>query len=306
MTYQQSLYRGHRQFDQLRQFLLDTYQQYDALRNWEPRRLEGTAFHNHPDELASVEAQMCDSWMLWYDTNHQIIGALFSEYAGGFYPQLHPMHFDVIPQMIDYLAPHPTPTIDVWCHADNHMLAEALSAAGFRPTADYQNQKRLDLMAVHLVMPSLPSGYRIDVMTTDYAATDYMGHLLNSAFSRNIHSGAEYRTFQQMAPSYRTEFDTVIYDAHGTLVANAGMTVHEAQSFAVIEPVATHPHHQRRGLARAAITHGLIRAQQFGIRTAWIEAWHSNVAANHTYNHVGFIDVSRQQCWQRNQRSVHS
>ncbi len=295
------MYRGHHQFDQLRQFLLDTYQQYDALRNWEPRRLEGTAFHNHPDNLASVESQLCDSWMLWYDTNHHILGALFSEYAGGFYPQIHPSHLDLIPQMLEYLAPSLAPTLDVWCHADNSILVEALTAAGFHPTADYQNQKRMDLTAIPLEMPLLPSGYRIDTMRTDEAITDQMGHLLNSAFRRIIHSGAEYRTFQQLAPSYRIEFDTVVYDAHGTLVANAGITVHEAQSFAVVEPVATHPHHQRRGLARAAITHGLIRAQQFGIRTAWIEAWHSNVAANHTYNQVRFVDVSQQRCWQRRQ-----
>lgn len=301
MTYQQSSYRGHHQFDQLRQFLLDTYQQYHALRNWEPRRLEGTAFHHHPNELASVEAQMCDSWILWYDTNHHIIGALCSEYAGGFYPQLHPSHLDLIPQMLAYLTQHPGPSIDMWCHDNNPILAEALTAAGFRPTADYQHQKRMDLTAVPLEMPLLPSGYRIDTMTTDEAATEQMGHLLNSAFRRTIHSGAEYRTFQQKAPSYRTEFDIVIYDTHGTLVANAGITVHEAQSFAVVEPVATHPNHQRHRLARAAITHGLIRAQQFGIRTAWIGAWHSNIGANHTYNQVGFVDVSRQRCWQRHQ-----
>jgi ribosomal protein S18 acetylase RimI-like enzyme len=301
MSYRQSAYRGHSQFGQLRQFLLDTYQQFNTLRNWEPRRLEGTAFHNHPDELANVERTMRNSWVLWHNTDDQIVGALFSEYVGGFYPQLHPSHLDLIPQMLGHLTQHPGPSVDMWCHDNTPILAEALTAAGFSPTADYQNQKRLDLAVVQLVLPSLPSGYRIDTMSTDDAATDQMGHLLNSAFRRNIHSGAEYRTFQQLAPSYRTAFDTVIYDAHGTLVANAGITVHTEQSFAVVEPVATHPDHHRRGLARAAITHGLICAQRIGICTAWIEAWHSNVAANHTYNQVGFVDVSHQRCWRRAQ-----
>jgi GNAT superfamily N-acetyltransferase len=299
MSYQQSYYRGHTQFNELRQFLLDTYQYYDALRNWEPRRLEGTAFHNAPHELASVETQMCNTWVIWYNTDNQIIGALFSEYLGGFFPQLHPKHFDVIPLMLNHLAHHASPSIDVWCHTDNQLLSDALVAANFSPTVDYQCQKRLNLTSARLAEPSLPDGYHINTMTTDQPTTDQMGQLLNSAFHRSFHSGAEYRTFQQMAPSYRTEFDTVIYDAHGTLVANAGITVHEAQSFAVVEPVATHPHHQRRGLARAAIIHGLIRAQQLGIHTAWIEAWHSNIAANHTYNQVGFVDVSNQQCWRR-------
>lgn len=298
MIYQHVAYRGHSQFGQLRQFLLDTYQQFDALRNWEPRRLEGTAFHNHPDALASVERTMCDTWVLWYDTNDRIVGALFSEYAGGFYPQLHPMHLDVIPYILAYVAQLASP-VDMWCHNDNHILADALVNARFHKTADYQNQKRLDLTAVQLIPPSVPSGYRIATMSTDDSSTDQMGHLLNSAFKRTIHSGAEYRTFQQRAPSYRTEFDTVIYDASGMLVANAGLTVHAAQSFAVVEPVATHPDHHHRGLARAVMMHGLVRAQQFGIRTAWVEAWHSNTIANHTYNRVGFVDVSAQYCWRR-------
>jgi ribosomal protein S18 acetylase RimI-like enzyme len=193
--------------------------------------------------------------------------------------------------------------MDVWCHNDNDILASALTTGGFSPTADYQNQKRLDLTTAQLVMPSLPAEYRIRTMGTDLTVTDQMGQLLNSTFRRNIHSGAEYRTFQQLAPSYRAEFDTVIYDSHGTLVATAGLTIHETQSFAVVEPVATHPAHQRRGLARAALTHGLIHAQHIGIQTAWIEAWHSNSAANHAYNHVGFVDVTQHQRWQRNTTS---
>lgn len=304
MTYTQSHYRGHAQLAELRQFLLDTYQQYDALRNWEPRRLEGSAFHHAPAELASVETQMQSDWILWHDTNHRLVGALCSEYPGGFFPQIHPAHLDLIPHMVDY-AVHSrfaSASVDVWCHADNSLLAHTLSHAGFHQTTDYQNQKRLDLTTTHIAPPQIPVGYRIATMTTDTHATDQMGQLLNAAFGRDFHSGAEYRTFQQMAPSYRTEFDIVVYDQHDTLVATAGITVHPQQSCAVVEPVATHPAHQQRGLARAAIISGLMRAQQVGIRTAWIEAWHSNVAANHTYNRVGFVDVSRQYCWRR--RSV--
>lgn len=299
MSYTFSAYRGHTQLVELRQFLIETYQHTDTLRNWEPRRLEGTAFHNAPSALATVEQRMCTEWVVWHDTNHHIVGALFSEYPNGFYPQLHPQHLDVIPLMMDYLRHNRAPSIDVWCHADNALLAHALSNAGFVQTADFQTQKRMDLTTHQLHLPPIPAGYRLTTMTTDTYATDQMGVLLNNAFRRTIHSGAEYRTFQQMAPSYRREYDTVIYDQHGTLVANAGITVHLDASFAVIEPVATHTDHQRRGLARAAIIAGLIRAQRAGIHTAWIEAWHANSAANHTYNHVGFVDVSQQYCWRR-------
>lgn len=300
MRYTQSHYRGHAQFNELRQFLLDTYQQYDAVYNWEPRRLEGTAFHNAPAELASVEARMQADWVLWHDNNHRLVGALFSEYPGGFYPQIHPAHRDLIPHMVSYLAHSAFASVDIWCHSDNHLLADTLTSAGFNPTGDYQSLKRLNLATMNFAQPPLPDGYRLETMTTDIQATEQMGQLLNCAFGRDFHSGAEYRTFQQMAPSYRTEFDTVVYDEHHTLVATAGITVHHHLSFAVVEPVATHPNHQRRGLAHAAIVRGLVHAQQVGIRTAWIEAWHSNLAANHTYNQIGFVDVSRQSCWRRN------
>ena len=299
MPYTQSHYRGHTQFNELRQFLLDTYQQFTALRNWEPRRLEGTAFHNAPTELVSVEAQMQADWVLWHDANHRLCGALFSEYPGGFYPQIHPAHLDLIPHMVAHVSHSRFASVDVWCHADNSLLAHTLSHAGFTQTTDYQNQKRLDLTTAHLVLPQIPDGYRIATMTMDTHATDQIGSLLNRAFGRNIHSGAEYRTFQRMAPSYQSEFDIVVYDQFNDIVANAGVTVHHQPSFAVVEPVATHPDHQRQGLAQAAIVSGLIRAQHAGIHTAWIEAWYSNAAANHTYNQVGFVDVSHQYCWRR-------
>lgn len=297
MPSQPSTYRGHSQFTEVRQFLLDTYQAYDALRNWEPRRLEGTAFHHAPAELASVEAQMQSDWVLWHDANYQLVGALFSEYPGGFYPQIHPSHNDLITPMVAHASHCGYTTVDMWCHDDNQLLIDALTRAGFSKTSDFQSQKRIDLTTTQFDIPRLPTGYRIGTMTTDTHATNHMGQLLNSAFRRDFHSGAEYRTFQRMAPSYHPDFDIVIYDQYDQLVATAGITVHHHPSFAVVEPVATHPDHQRRGLARAAIIYGLQRAQHAGIRTAWIEAWHSNSTANHTYNHVGFVDVSRHDCW---------
>lgn len=307
MTYSQSPYAGHHQFAEFHRFLLETYALYGTIRNWEPRRLEGNAFHNTLEQLQLVEQHMRHTWVIWRNAQNHIVGALCYEDDGACYPQIHPHYLTVIPLMIDYITHTPTSTpISVWCHNNDQPLMHALTNAGFAPTSDYANQKRLDLIHTDLPEPVLPPGYRLATMSTDTNTTNQLADLLNSAFHRTFHSGAEYRTFQRMAPSYRTEFDMVIYDQHNHLVANVGLTVHPHQSCVVVEPVATHPDHQRRGLARAALIAGLRRAQHLGIQTAWVAAWHSNFAANHTYNAVGFVDVSQHQRWQPSQPHIHT
>jgi ribosomal protein S18 acetylase RimI-like enzyme len=145
---------------------------------------------------------------------------------------------------------------------------------------------------------AMPTGYT--VRSARRHPDDWRGQaaLLNAAFKRTVHNAEEYRNFQ-CAPIYRPDLDLVIEAPDGTLAATAGFTAHERESFAVVEPVCTHPDHQGLGLARAAIGEGLRRIQALGIQVAYVGAWHSNAAANHTYEKMGFIRFARNRLWRR-------
>jgi ribosomal protein S18 acetylase RimI-like enzyme len=172
---------------------------------------------------------------------------------------------------------------------------DLLNAHGFTRTEAYENIRRRDLREPVADAP-LPEGYTLRTMRAHPDDWQAMANLLNAAFKRTIHSAQEYHNFQR-APIYRPELDIVIEAPDGTLAATAGLTAHERESFAVVEPVCTHPDHQQRGLARAAISEGLRRVQAMGIQMAYIGAWHANPAANNTYEKLGFTYVERMYIW---------
>src|SRR4029078_7724479 len=74
------------------------------------------------------------------------------------------------------------------------------------------------------------------------------------------------------APHYRFEDDLVVEAPDGSLAAFAIAWFDPVALIGEFEPVGTHPDHQRRGLARAVLTHGLRRFQAQGAPVAPVSA----------------------------------
>lgn len=86
--------------------------------------------------------------------------------------------------------------------------------------------------------------------------------------------------------------DAAIVGPLGDVVSFATAWLDTRNSLAVLEPVGTVPEHRRRGLAHAAIAHCLLRAKDFGARTAWVGS------DQEVYQSFGFNTVVRYPVWE--------
>lgn len=303
-AYHDRAFAGEDDIHAITRFLLDTYRINQTLHNWEPRRWQGSMYYGSEAEQADVLAAAQREVRIWQDDAANIVGVVIPEDAGWVFLQVHPQHRTIEAEMIAWAEanlaqPDDSGRRQINIHAFEYdtFRADLLRQHGYTQTDAYDNLRRRS-MDIPVPDFSVPSGYTLREMRIHPDDWQEMANLLNAAFRRTFHNAEEYRNFQR-APIYRAELDIVVIAPDGTLAANAGFTAHEDESFAVIEPVATHPDHHNRGLARAAIAEGLRRVQALGIQTVFVGAWHSNPAANHTYESMGLTDPLRQYVWHK-------
>ncbi len=89
-------------------------------------------------------------------------------------------------------------------------------------------------------------------------------------------------------PHYAFEDDLVVEAPDGTLAAFAMAWWDPIARVGEFEPVGTHPDHQRRGLGRALLTHGLRGYLEAGATTVQVYSQADNEASEGLYQAVGF------------------
>ena len=295
-------YGGVDDIARITQFLLDTYRLNQALHNWEPRRWIGHIYHRDAAAHRECLAKLPDDVRIWEDAAGEIVGAVTPEYDGGVYLQVHPDYRSLEGEMLAWAEANLIQTdevgqrwLHVWAFGDDAIRNELLRKRGYTQDESHEVLRRRD-MTMPISGVVLPNGYVVRSMRRDAADRQGMGDLLNAAFGRTFHSAGEYETFQT-APFYDPEYDIVVEAPDGQLAANAGFMVHPDISFAMLEPVCTHPAHHGMGLASAAITEGLRRIQALHIQAAYVNGWYSNPVSNHLYQKLGFEVAGLQYQW---------
>jgi ribosomal protein S18 acetylase RimI-like enzyme len=96
------------------------------------------------------------------------------------------------------------------------------------------------------------------------------------------YEGWEWYLNLQKAPLYRRDLDLVAVSRDGELSSFCTFWYDDVTRTAYVEPVGTHPEHQKRGLGKAIISEGLHRVKKLGGVVAYIGG-NSN-AANSLYS----------------------
>jgi GNAT superfamily N-acetyltransferase len=91
--------------------------------------------------------------------------------------------------------------------------------------------------------------------------------------SEKNYAGWEWYHDIQRCPLYRRDLDLLATAPDGTIAAISTFWFDDVTRTVYIEPVATVPEHQRKGLARAVITEGLRRVQQLGAVRAFVGSY---------------------------------
>lgn len=295
-------YAGDDDFWRVRQLLVETYPITPTGFNWEIRRWDGWNCHRSPAERLEFPKLV----HLWETGDGTLVGAVHPEGRGDVWVELHPDYRHLEAEMLAWGEEHLSipaedgeRQVETFVYDYDIARIRLLQMRGYEQ-APYGSVFRR-LRFGNRVLPSVdfPPGYRMrPTRADDMGECERMAALLNAAFRRNVHTGEEYHTFITQSPSFRHELNLVVEAPDRSFAAHAGFTFNENNLYGIVEPVCTHPEHQRKGLARALITAGLHQLRALGATDAYLGTG-DGMAANWLYEACGFNEVYHGYVWRK-------
>jgi ribosomal protein S18 acetylase RimI-like enzyme len=178
--------------------------------------------------------------------------------------------------------------LDVWA-ADGWREAASLVERGWTPT-DVVLTQYIQPLDFDLDPPRVPEGY---VLRSLRGAEDIPARVEvhRAAFAPSRMTVEKYATLLGL-DHYTLSRDIVLESGDGTFAAFAICWADPVGSIGEFEPVATHPDHQRRGLGRVIMRHGLRLMRAAGLRDALVFSLRTNTASEALYRSAGFREVA--------------
>ena len=216
---------------------------------------------------------------LWETSDDQIVAVLNPEEPGNTFMQVHPafktkeLEEEMVVTAEERLSVirNGRHRLHLWADSQDFQRQHLLNDCGFTMEDYAENQWRRDMDSP---IPDVPiaAGYNIRSLgnENEFPARTW-------ASFRGFHPDAPIEDYKgpqwyhdiQRCPLYRRDLDLVA--ATGDIIAAFSTFWYDDYTRTVyIEPVATVPEHQRRGLARALITKGLRRVQRLGAVRAFV------------------------------------
>lgn len=186
-----------------------------------------------------------------------------------------------------------------WTAEDDAITLAALAEAGFVPAGRRLSQWQRRLTGGPLpAVPELPPGYRIRSLR---GPEDLPARVAvhRAAFLPSRLSVEKYERLIA-TPPYRFEDDLVVEAPDGSFAAFAMAWWDPVGRVGEFEPVGTHPAHQRLGLGRTLLRHGLHRFADLGATVVQVYSDAANEASEGMYAAVGF---ERRAFHQRHERA---
>ncbi|MBI5961105.1 MAG: GNAT family N-acetyltransferase, partial [Chloroflexi bacterium] len=286
-------FQGEQDYWRVRDLLIETFPITPVDFNWEIRRWEGRRFHD--------EAPFTADWnkpiRLWETEDGKLVGAAHHEGEGNAYVQIHPDYRHLIEaEMLRWAEQNlTTPSedgakrqVDFFVYEYDVPRQRLLTEQGFEKTPDSGVMRLMRMGSKPLPEPVIANGYIMRTLRLgDHGDCQRIADLVNAAFNRTFHTGADYYNFMMHAPSYRADLHLVAEAPDGSFAAHVGITLETTNNYAVFEPVCTHPDHRRNGLAQSLMFEGLHRLKALNADKVMVGTGDA-VAANALYETIGF------------------
>ncbi len=178
--------------------------------------------------------------------------------------------------------------LEAWA-ADGWPEQAALVRRGWTPTATVLTQY-VQSLEFELDPPRVPDGY---VLRSLRGPEDVVARVEvhRAAFAPSKMTVEKYAILLGQ-PHYAFDRDIVLEAADGSFAAFAMCWVDPVGSIGEFEPVGVHPDHQRRGLGRVIMRHGLRLMRAAGLRDAMVFSLRSNAASEALYQSAGFHELA--------------
>jgi ribosomal protein S18 acetylase RimI-like enzyme len=168
----------------------------------------------------------------------------------------------------------------------DHASIDVLRMRGFVPDGRRLTQWQWRAVATRPATPTLPDGYHIrGLRSPDEFEARVALH--RAAFPASRLNLAKYERLLSV-PHYRLDDDLVIEAPDGSLAAFALAWYDGEGRVGELEPVGTHPDHQRRGLSRAIVSAAVTRLIDRGAAVVQVYSDRSEAAPESLYAAVGF------------------
>lgn len=287
----------------LRQLLIDSYGHMGREFNWENRRWEGSYWYASDEELAKP------TWgahtQIWEAEDQKLIGAAVPEGQGDLAIQIHPDYRTVEDDILDWAEEHIATVRDdgkreliTWAFEWDTDRLNRLAKHGYEPDSKRFWHNRRRAVADPLPEFTVADGYTMrSAYSTEEDAQKWVA-CTNIVFG-HTHPAEWYWNFMRKSPSYNADIHILIEAPDNKVAAFAGLTVDEANRYAVFEPVGTHPEHRRKGLSRAVMYEGIRRLQQLDIAdVVYVASWGTSDAGKF-YESVGLKQYTITQGWRK-------
>ena len=225
--------------------------------------------------------------LFWFDNGRPVAAAIVTDWGRRLgldiitLPDSQPDWIaDVLASGLQHVDPVDTDQVEVMIDDADLLMASSLRAAGFAPLA---GQGTSAWLAANRRPPiaALRAGYRL------VSRDQWAGHA-HHAIDRN---GPDVEARLRQTSMYRPEHDLVVLDETDEVVAN-GLFWHDPiTTVGFVEPMGTHEHHRRRGLARHILAVGLDRLVEAGATRLKINYENDNPASGTLYRAAGFEPV---------------
>jgi ribosomal protein S18 acetylase RimI-like enzyme len=178
--------------------------------------------------------------------------------------------------------------LDVWA-ADGWREAAILPQRRWTPT-DVVLTQYVQALDFDLDPPRVPEGYVLRSLRGPEDIPDRV-EVHRAAFAPSRMTVEKY-AIAVAQDHYAFEHDIVLEAADGSFGAAATCWFDPVGSIGEFEPVGTHPDHQRRGLGRVIMRHGLRLMRAAGLRDAIVFSLRSNAPSEALYRSAGFHEVA--------------
>jgi ribosomal protein S18 acetylase RimI-like enzyme len=178
--------------------------------------------------------------------------------------------------------------LEVWA-ADGWPESAILRARGWTPT-DVVLTQYAQSLDIELDPPRIPDGY---VLRSLHGPEDIPARVEvhRAAFAPSRMTVEKYGILIGQ-DHYAFDRDIVLEASDGSFAAFAMCWADPVGSIGEFEPVGTHPDHQRRGLGRVIMRHGLRLMRAAGLRDALVFSLRTNAASEALYRSAGFHEVA--------------
>lgn len=239
---------------------------------------------------------------LWFDAHNQMIGFAFVDpyHNLRFEFDEQAAHLSIEPEIVSWgiecirramQESGESVTLDASCQADNTRRIALLEQHGF---------VRQEIRSLHLVRPlnepiptpQMPAGFSIRHLAGEQEAKALV--TLHRAAFGTKNMTVEERLAMMRVPDYEAALDLLAIAPDGSLAAYCICSISQEENERTgrnegyTDPIATHPHFQRRGLAQALLLTGFHKLKQRGIERAVLGTSSQNEAMLRTAKAVGF------------------